>query len=288
MTDRPFLGIAIMIVTTFVFAVQDGFSRHLAGEYNTIMVVMIRYWFFAAFVLSWANLQTGGLKAAIRTDRPILQISRGVLLALEIIIAVKGFVLIGLVDSHAIFAIYPLVVVAMSVSVLGETIGWRRWTAVILGFVGVLIILAPTGSERSWAHLIPFVSAVMFALYQVLTRLAARTDSSQTSFFYTGVAGCVTITLIGIPYLEPMAPADQAWMAALCVSGALGHFLLIKALEFAPAGTLQPFTYLQLVFASLLGVLIFGETLGTNTVAGAALIIATGLFALSRQRRDHS
>ncbi len=284
MTDRPLRGIALMVLTTLVFATQDGFSRHLAGEYNTMMVVMIRYWFFAAFVIVWAATRPGGLRRAVGTNRPILQIVRGFVLAAEILIAVQGFVLIGLVDSHAIFAIYPLLVVAMSAAFLGEKLGWRRWSAVVVGFIGVLIILQPSGEATSWAHLIPFVSALMFALYQVLTRLAARTDDSQVSFFYTGVAGAVMVTVVGWPYLEPMRPADQGWMAALCVSGALGHFLLIKALDTAPASTLQPFTYLHLVFASLMGVTFFGETFGLNTGIGVALIIATGLFALYRQQ----
>ena len=283
MKDRPFLGITLMVLATFVFAVQDGFSRHLAGEYNTMMVVMVRYWFFAAFVIVWAASRPGGLRATARTDRPVLQFGRGVLLAVEIIVAVKGFTLIGLVDSHAIFAAYPLMVMAMSGPMLGEVIGWRRWAAVAVGFVGVLIILSPGGEPRGWAHLIPVVSAIMFAFYTVLTRLASRTDSSKTSFFYTGIGGATVMTVMGLAYLEPMSRADQGWMLALCISGVLGHFLLIKALELAEASTLQPFTYLHLVFASVLGVLVFQEFLRLNTMVGAGLVIATGLFAIWRQ-----
>ena len=285
MKDRPLAGILLMIATTAVFATQDGFSRHLADKYNTMMVVMIRYWFFAAFVIVWAVMQSGGLRSVVRSNRPVLQIGRGVLLALEILVAVWGFTLIGLVDSMAIFAVYPLLVIALSGPLLGEAIGWRRWAAVGVGFVGVLIILAPTGAARSWAHLIPFASALMFALYQIMTRMASRDDSSKTSFFYTGVAGAVTATAFGLPFLEPMSLADQGWMAALCISGVLGHYLLIKALEMTQASTIQPFSYLHQVFASAVGVIVFGEVFGLNTIGGAALIILTGLFALYRQSR---
>lgn len=283
--DRPLLGIGLMVLTTLVFAIQDGFSRHLAAEYSTTMVIMLRYWFFAAFVLVFAATRGGGIGRVAHTDQPLLQIGRGLVLAVEILIAVKGFVLIGLVNSHAVFACYPLLVAALSGPLLGERIGWQRWTAIAVGFLGVLIILQPTGEETGWAHMIPFASALLFALYQIMTRRAARHDGPATSLFYTGIAGAVALTIVGLPYLEPMRPADQGWMLALAISGVLGHYLLIKALDVAEAGLLQPFTYFHLVFAALIGVSIFAETITTTIIAGAALIIASGLFALWRQSR---
>src|SRR6056300_1098999 len=106
------LGVILMIVTTFIFALQDGISRHLAGEYNVLMVVMIRYWFFAAFVMAVAKRKAGGLKAAAATRQPALQIFRGLLLATEICVMIYGFTLLGLVESHAVFACYPLIIAA--------------------------------------------------------------------------------------------------------------------------------------------------------------------------------
>ncbi len=130
------LGIWLMVATTFVFAMQDGISRHLAGEYNVFMVVMIRYWFFALFVMALAARKPGGIRAAIRTRYPVLQVTRGLLLALEVCVMVLAFVLLGLVDSHAVFTCYPLLVAALSGPILGEKVGWRRWTAIGIGFVG--------------------------------------------------------------------------------------------------------------------------------------------------------
>ena len=117
------LGIALMVATTFVFAVQDGLSRHLASEYNVMMVVMIRYWFFAAFVMAVAARKAGGLRAAAATSQPGVQIFRGVLLATEICVMVLAFVMLGLVESHAIFTSYPLLVAALSGPILGEKVG---------------------------------------------------------------------------------------------------------------------------------------------------------------------
>jgi drug/metabolite transporter (DMT)-like permease len=119
------LGIWLMVATTFVFAVQDGLSRHLAGEYNVMMVVMIRYWFFAAFVITIAARQPGGLARARKSAVPRLQALRGALLVVEINTMVMGFVFLGLVESHAVFACYPLLVAALSGPVLGEQVGWR-------------------------------------------------------------------------------------------------------------------------------------------------------------------
>ena len=127
------LGITLMIATTFVFAVQDGISRHLASEYNVLMVVMIRYWFFAAFVVAIARAKAGGIRAAARTRQPLVQITRGLLLAAEICVMVVGFTILGLVESLAVFTCYPLLVAALSGPVLGETVGWRRWAAIGVG-----------------------------------------------------------------------------------------------------------------------------------------------------------
>jgi len=283
--QNPRLGILLMIATTFVFALQDGLSRHLAGHYNVMTIVMIRYWFFAAFVISLSAARPGGLRRVARTGLPVLQSLRGVLLVAEIFVMVLGFTLLGLVQSHAIFAIYPLLIAALSGPVLGEQVGWRRWSAIGVGFVGVLIILRPGVTVFAPEALVPLLAAVLFAVYGLLTRFAGRLDRSDTSFFYTGVAGAAAITLIGPFFWDPpQGAADWGWMAALCVCGALGHYLLIRTYEVAEAGTVQPFAYLQLVFSSAIGIAIFGETLELWTALGAGLIIAAGVYTLWRAR----
>ena len=278
------LGIWLMIATSFVFAMQDGVSRHLAGEYNVLMIIMIRYWFFASFVIVVAARQAGGLRAAVATRQPILQIFRGVLLALEVCVMVTAFVVIGLVESHAVFAVYPLLIAALSGPVLGEAVGWRRWVAIAIGFVGVLIILQPGFGVFQPAALIPLLAALMFALYGLLTRYAARKDSAAVSFFWTGVAGAVTMTLIGLWFWEPMARGDWGWMILLCATAAFSHFLLIRVYEVAEASAVQPFAYLQLPFAAALGVLMFNEAIRSNVVLGAAVVVGAGVFTLWRAR----
>ena len=283
MTDTQ-RGIWLMVLTMFIFAMQDGISRHLAGEYNVIMVVMIRYWFFAAFVLTVSAKRAGSIANAARTQQPVLQIGRGLLLAAEVCVMVLAFTLLGLIESLAIFACYPLIVAALSGPVLGEQVGPRRWAAICVGFIGVLIMLQPGLKVFSPAAFVALASASMFALYSLLTRYAARQDKAATSFFWTGVAGAVGMTFAGIWFWEPMSAADWGWMALLCVSGATGHYLLIRVYELAEASAVQPFAYLQLAFASVIGVLVFGETIELNIAIGVALVIGAGLFTLWRAK----
>ena len=278
------LGAWLMIGTSFVFALQDGISRHLAENYNVYMVVMIRFWFFAAFVMVLAARNPGGIRAAARSRFPILQVTRGLLLAAEVCVMVTAFTLLGLVESHAVFTCYPLLVAALSGPVLGEKVGWRRWAAIGVGFIGVLIILQPGVTVFSPAAVIPLVAAAMFALYGLLTRYVAQGDSASVSFFWTGTTGAVAMTLVGLFNWQPMSGADWGWMAVLCCTAATGHWMMIRSLEVAEASAVQSFAYFQLVFVAMLGLTLFDEVLRPNVAIGAAIVVAAGLFTLWRQR----
>jgi len=249
-----------------------------------LMIVMIRYWFFAAFVITVATRKNGSLRAAAATPQPGVQILRGLLLAAEICVMVFAFTKLGLVESLAVFACYPLLVAALSGPILGEIVGWRRWTAIGIGFVGIMVILEPGFGVFSPYAVIPLTSAVLFAVYALLTRYAARRDTAATSFFWTGVVGAVAMTAAGIWFWEPMAADDWWWMGALCISGATGHFLLIKAYDVAEASAVQPFAYLQLLFGTTIGIAVFGETIATNVAVGAGIVVGAGLFTLLRTR----
>ncbi|MHC9235792.1 DMT family transporter [Pseudooceanicola sp. 502str34] len=279
------LGILLMILTTFVFSVQDAVSRHLGDNYPVEMIVMIRYWFFGIFVMVLAGRQAGGLRKAAHTGYPLLQVLRGALLVVEIGVMVIAFTLLGLVETHAVFVCYPLLVAALSGPVLGERVGWRRWLAIGVGFVGVLIVLEPGFGVFSVKSLVPLAAALMFAIYGLLTRYVARRDASATSFFWTGVTGAVIATVWGIWYWTPMTGGDWVWMGLLCMSGALGHYLLIRVYELAEASAVQPFAYFQLGFASVIGMIVFGEVVRLNVAIGAAVIVGAGLFTFWRERR---
>ncbi len=284
MTQNARLGIAYMIATSLIFSAQDGISRHLSETYNVFVVNMLRYWFFAIFVLVLAQSRQGGIAKVARTDQLWLHALRGLLLIVETLMVIWAFTKIGLAESHAIFAAYPLIAAAYSVPILGEKVGWRRWLAIGFGFLGVLVILQPGLQVFSPVSLVALLAAAMFAMYTILTRLASRKDSAQTNFFYTGVTGAIFTTLIGLFHWQVFSGPDYIWMLCLCITGATGHFWLIRAVELADASTVQPFAYLQLVFASAIGILVFHETIDGFMVTGAAMIVGAGIFTIWRAR----
>jgi len=282
--DNPTLGIGLMIFTTMVFALQDGISRYLAETYNVLTIVMIRYWVFALFVIAISQYR-GGVKLVAKSQKPLLQLGRGMLLVFQICLAVWSFTLVGLVDFQAIFASYPLTITAISALFMGEKVGWRRWGAIFAGLTGVIIALRP-GADLFGLHtLVPVASAFCFALYGVLTRYVARTDQAQTSFFWTGVGGAIGITLIGPFFWFPPAGTDWIWMGVLCLTGMVGHYTLIKAYEVTEATTVQPFAYFQLVFASAVGMWAFGDIVDAQIIIGGSIIVGAGLFTFWRERQ---
>ena len=274
-------GIFFMGLAMVIFALQDGLSKHLAATHSPIFITMLRYWLFGFVVL--VIVFRRGVRLTLSSGQPVLQIFRGVLLALEICIAVAAFHYHGLLESHAIFAFGPLLVVALSGPVLGEPVGWRRWTAVGVGLIGMLMILRPGTQTLSMSMGLAVLGMVMFAAYGLATRRVARTDTAMTSFCYTGLFGAITMTLIGPFFASSMTLAESLMMALLCVTGMSGHFLLIKAFEAAQAAVIQPFAYLQTVFAAGVGVVVFSEPLSGWTVAGCTVVISAGLFAIWRE-----
>ena len=276
--------ILLMIAAVASFAAQDGFSRHLADTYNTLMVVMVRYWVFAGFVLILALRRPEGFRAAISSTRTGTHIARSILLVAEICIIIWGYTLIGLIESHAVFAICPLLVVALSGPVLGERISLRRWIAVAAGMLGVMIILRPGSGLFSWASLLPLAAAVMFATYSVLTRLTTRGEPTFPAFFWAGVIGAVLMTGIGLPQWENVSPTDWVFLGIYASISVLSHWLLLKCYEVAEASSVQPFAYLQIVFVSIIGMTIYDETLALPVIIGTTLIVAAGIYALWQDR----
>ena len=284
--DRPRLGIFLMIAATFAFAAQDGISRYLAGAYNTYLVVAIRYVIFTAIVVAIFSMRPGGLRRVMQSQQTGRQILRGVILVFEILITIQAFVYLGLIETHALFAGFPLLVAALSGPVLGEWIGVRRWLAIGVGFLGVLILLRPGFRALEPALILPLLAVILFAFYQLLTRKVAATDSAETSFVWTALCGFVVMMFIGPFFWQPIALGDWGWLLLLSLLALAGHFMLIKALEVTEAGTVQPFTYFHLIFVTIFGVAIFGETLDRWTVIGAGIVVSAGLFTLFRQAKS--
>lgn len=276
-------GYLFVLAAITIFASQDGFTKYLGTHYPPILVTMIRFWAFAVFVTIMAATSPGGLRKAVSTHHPFLQTLRGVLLVTEIAVAVLAFAKAGLAMTQAIFQSTPLLVTLLSVPMLGEKVGWRRGTAVLVGLVGVLVILNPTGLHFDFYLLLPLAAAFMFALYSILTRSVSRNDSATTSVFYAGVAGAAAISTVGPFFWVPIRPGDWIWLGMLCISGTLSHYCLIRAYGLLEAVKVQPVTYLQLVLSVAIAVYLFNETLTVNMVVGSAIVVGAGLYTVFRE-----
>ena len=278
------LGIILALMTVFVFAAQDGITKVLVRDHAPAQIIMVRFWAFAIFAIVFAAMR-GGLGAAVRSKTPGLQIVRSVLLILQMMVFALGLRYLGLADAHALFAIYPLMATALAMPILGEHVGWRRLMAVGVGFLGALVIIRPGLTVFDPAGFIQLSAALGFAFYSLLTRKVSFRDSFATSILYLGIVGAIAATAIGLPFWT--TPDGDALLLLLILSttGIVGHLLLIKALEYAPATLLQPFNYTSLVWASLIGFTVFGEIPDRWTIAGAMLIVGAGGYVVWRERR---
>ena len=283
MQNNTLLGIGLMVVTTFMFSTMDGVSRYLAENNNIFTLVTMRYWFVAIIMAISCLLVKDSFKKLLYTKQPFTQFSRGLILSLNNCLVVYTFTLLGLVETHAIIACYPLIVAGLSVPFLGEKFGWRRWTAIFVGFLGVIIILRPTTNVISEGAIYALIGAIMFAVYLILTRYVSRLDTAITSFFWTGIGGSVTMTIISFFIWEDILREDLLWLLIMCLLSASSHYMMVKTLQVAEASVIQPFSYLQLVFGSIIGVTIFSERIDLMIVVGVMIVMGAGLFTAWRE-----
>lgn len=277
-------GILLILLANFGFAGMDAVSKTLTMEYSVAQILWVRFAFFAAFATVLAWRRGGGILPQFRTTRPVFQTARALLLVAEIGCFILGFRYLQLAESHSIGAVFPLVITALSALWLGEQVGVRLWTAVGIGFIGMLVILRPGLAVFEVAALLPLAGAIMFAVYQVMTKLLSRTDGMVTILLYTGWVGFLAMSLFG-PF-DWTWPDAKGWALLVLAGllGSIGHATVIKALEIAPASVLQPFNYTLLVWATGIGFVVFGDLPDLWTVAGATIIVASGLYVWWRER----
>ncbi|MFL6609054.1 MULTISPECIES: DMT family transporter [Pseudomonas] len=278
-TPRPRLGIALCLLSMLIFAAQDGVTKVLVKDLPIAQLVMVRYWVFLAFAVGYSVYQ-GSLRTAYRSHHPCQQVIRALIGVGESALFGLGLRYLGLAEMHALYAVFPLMTLALAGAFLGEFIGVRRWIAAAIGFTGTLVILRPGSGVFELAALIPLLSALGFAIFSVLTRRISRQDSFATNMLHMGFFGAVAITMLGLPGWVSPSPAQWGLIAVLSMTGVVAQLLLLQALKVATAATLQPFNYSLLVFATLIGLLVFGELPDTWTVVGACLVIAGGMYAI--------
>ncbi|MGQ0675117.1 MAG: DMT family transporter [Rhodospirillales bacterium] len=275
-------GIMLMLATMFVFVVIDALAKHLTADLPVMQVVWARNVFALAFSL--LLLRGRGVAMLRATRRPGLQLARSAFQFVSTAIFFTALYYIPLADAIAIGFVSPLVLTALSVPLLGEKVGPRRWAAVAAGFLGVLVIIRPGFGQTHWAMLLPLAMAFTSAFYNVLTRILAGEEHPMTTLWYTTLVGSVlTSAIMPFQWVAP-GPAGWALMALLGAAGGVGHFLLIKAFSHAPASMLAPFNYSQMIWSIPIGYLVFGDLPDLYTLAGAAIIAASGIYTAYRER----
>lgn len=281
---RPTLArsIALFVIATMFLVALDAVAKGLMGVLSPELVVWGRY---AGSLLIVLVIMLGvGVGATVRTQYPMLQLARGVVLVGATACMFLALRTLPVAMSYAISYVSPLMVLIMAAIVLGERITRRQALGTALGFAGVLVIIRPGFVPWETTLLLPLASAAFYAAYQILTRRVGAADGAMTSLFYVTLGGTV-VTSMTLPWsYEPMAASTWLLLGLLGALGTAGHFFLIWAYTGAPASLLSPFVYLQIVWAGLIDAFVFKTLLDPVTVLGAAIVIGSGLLILKSIR----
>lgn len=280
--EQPLRAIALMLGAVFFFSVTDVSAKWLVADYSVFQLVFLRT-LGAAIPIAYLVHRQGGM-AALRTRHPWRHLLRGIVGAGAIFGFFLSFRYLPLAEAYTIFFVSPLIVTALSGPMLGEPVGWRRWAAILVGFIGVLVILRPGGAVDGIGATICVFATVCYALLMLLIRLLRRTESTATvTISFTLVMG--VLSALASPFVWVM-PSLTDWGLFLFTGffGGIAQILFIEALGRGSAATVAPFDYTSMIWAVLFGYLIWGDIPGWEVVIGATIIAASGLFIIYREQ----
>ena len=272
-----------MIFMTVCFSSLDASAKYISSELPLFMVLWGRYVFHFLFVTLF--FLRGAPRDIIYTQRIKLQIFRSILIFGAGVTFWRALMFLPLADCVVIAFVSPLLVTALSVPLLGERVGIHRWGAVIFGLFGVMFVIRPGMRIVHWASILPLIAALFYANFQITTRILGRIDDALTSLFYTSVGGLI-LSSIAVLFVW-VSPSLEQWLILVWLGflGVVGHYFMIKAFELAPVSLLAPFDYTALIWATLLGFVLFGDLPDAWTIMGAIIIISSGLYLIKRERR---
>ncbi|MCB1739087.1 MAG: DMT family transporter [Gammaproteobacteria bacterium] len=278
------LGIGLMITGTFMLTCQDAVSKWLIDGFHAGEILFYRglFAYLPIAVFAW---RAGGLQA-LRSARPRANVLRALCNTAAGFTVISAYAFMPLADAMAILFASPILVTALSVPLLGEPVGPRRWAAVLVGFAGVLLILEPSGGGLAWYLLLPIAGAVFVCFRDILTRKLGAVDGPTVILFYTVTAsvigGAASMLVLGAHW---PSPASWAVFAAMGLLNGVAHYLTIKAFSLASAVTLSPLRYLSLVWAGIIGYSVWGDVPAMHALLGASLVVASGLYIFMRETR---
>lgn len=276
-SHHPLRAVTLMVAAMLCFAMLDATSKHLSQTWNVPLLVWARY--IVHFALMIALLGPHHGLGLVRTRRPIAQFGRGLLLVAVTGFAMAAFQVMPLAETTALIFVTPLIVALLAGPMLGERVGPPRWIAALVGFGGMLLIARPGSALDSAGIAYTLIAAVCYAFYQILTRRMTATEKPLTMVFYTALAGTTAMSL-ALPWIwsgPTPEPLEALMICSLAIYGGTGHFLLTHAFRHAPASTLAPFLYIQLIWASLLGWLFYEQWPDALSIAGMVTIVAGGV-----------
>ena len=282
LTDRPLVAIGLFSVAMMIFSSTDGAAKYLSSDITPQQIIFLRYVIVLILILLFCICR--GQRNLFKTAQPKLQILRGLLLAVCSLIFCFALKHLPLELCAAISFVSPLFVTALSIPLLGERVGLRRWIAVLIGLLSVLIILRPGGVTFQLAMLLPLASSLCWAMGLILTRLMRDSEEPLTVLAWSSLVGVVAVSpLVWFVWVTPNA-SQWTILILLGVFNGLGQYLVIRAFMLASASLLAPFSYSIIIWSMLIGLVVFNSFPDAITLVGTAILIATGLYIWNREK----
>ena len=277
-------GIVLMLLSMAVLSVMDAIMKELTAYYPSLQIATLRGLVSLPFVVAWILWQRRGIATLLRV-RWGWHVARGVLAVLMLTSFIYAISTMPLSEAYTLFFVAPLMITALSVPLLGEQVGWRRWAAVLVGFGGVLIVMRPGFVAINLATVAVLVGATCYALNAICVRILGRTDSTAAMSFWFMAFVAIGAGVLAMPDWQDVRLADTGWLIGMGISGALGQVLITEAFRCAPVSVIAPFEYSTLLWGVLLDVAIWGVLPGPIVFVGAAVIVGSGLYLIHRERR---
>lgn len=281
--DHPFRGIALIVTSTLFLACSDTLAKYLGRSLPPLEIAWIRFAVFVLIMLPVVLSASGSL----RSLRPGLQVVRSLSMAASSVLFITGLSFLPIAEASATSFVAPLFVTMLSIVLLGEKIGIWRWAATATGLIGVLIVVRPGTAAFNPAVILPILSALAWAVTMTLTRKTSGADRTTITMTYSAVVGFFALSAL-VPFVWKTPDWHQIMLGlGVGLASTTGQWVVVLAFRYANASSLAPFSYIQLLWVSVLGFAVFGEIPDVWTFTGAAVIIASGIYTAHRERLRH-
>lgn len=280
--DDPVRGILLVVLAVLFFTCSDAAAKHLSQTLPSLEIAWLRYASFALLVVP--VVMRGGPATVLRTERPLLQVLRGLGMLGSAVFFILGLSYLPMAEAAAISYVNPAFVTALSIPFLGERVGIRRWAAVAIGLAGVMIVIRPGSAAFDASAIFPILSAMSWAVGIIVTRRMTGSEDATTTLVWTALTGLAVLTVL-LPFDAVMpTPAELAFGLLIGVASTAAQWLLILAYRYGDASVLAPYSYIQLIWSTAAGYLVFAAVPDLWTFAGMAIIVASGVYTAHRER----